>query len=141
MDKKAVAGVLASLFTAGLVLATSVGAQSTAATSNLGQSVKACNMTYKDGVKAVQADFKDKKITKTERTGKLKDLNQTRLACVKDAQVKARDEAKKMAEEQKAKRMEAQKARQEEAKKRAEEQKAKAKEAGAKKATKPVQGK
>lgn len=141
MDKKTFAGMLASLFAAGLVLASSAGAQSTTATSNLGQSVKACNMTYGDGVKAVQADFKAKKITKAERTSKLKDLNQTRLTCVKDAQTTAQAEAKKMAEEQRTKRMEAQKARQEEAKKKAEERKAKAAGQRAKKATKPVQGK
>lgn len=136
MDKKIILSTLSGLFAAGVVLVAPIGVQGANNTSNLGQEVKSCNQTYKDGVKAVQADVKANKITKADRTAKLKALNQTKLGCIKDAKAKATDEAKKMAEEQKAKRMEAQKVKQEEAKKKAAERKAKAAEQKAKKTVK-----
>lgn len=137
MGKKALLSTLGSLFLAGVILVVPVDAQG----ANLGQDVKACNQTYKDGVKTIQDDLKANKITKAERTAKIKDLNQTKLGCIKDAKAKSNDEAKKMAEERKAKRAEQEKVRQEAAKKKVEKVKAKATEQKAKKTVKsPVKG-
>ncbi len=85
---------LAILFTGTVVLATPVGAQGTTKVSNLGQEVKTCNQTYEKQIKAVQQDLKASKITKTERNSKLKELKQTKLACIKEAQ-KIKKEVKK----------------------------------------------
>ncbi len=98
MTRKTLFVTLAILFVGTVVFATPVGAQGTTKVSNLGQEVKTCNQTYEKQIKAVQQDLKADKITKIERNSKLKEIKQTKLTCIKEAQ-KIKKEIRKNTED------------------------------------------
>ncbi len=66
-----------------LLLATPVFAQTPTASES--KPVVACNQTYKNAVKDLETQFKNKTITKEQRNTKTKELQKTHVDCVKSA--------------------------------------------------------
>ncbi len=89
--KKYISVSLVSLLTA-LFLVSPATADNNSPSFKLGPAVKACNQTARDEIKALRADWKAGKISKQERRQKMRDINKKRLACIKAAIKKHKEE-------------------------------------------------